>query len=66
MKVGDLIRDTSDGVVGIIISKPYRWGLSEPAPDLPEANTIDVWWTSTAEKVPMHLCAFDHTIELIP
>ena len=66
MKVGDLIRDKNDGIVGIILSDPYKWDLIHTSPDLPDLNTIDVWWTSTAMKVPMHLCAFEHSVELIP
>jgi|TARA_R110002074_G_scaffold335400_1_gene505855 hypothetical protein len=66
MRIGDLIRDKDDGIVGIILSDPYKWGLAEPAPNLPHPNTIDVWWTTSARRVPMHLCAFDHGVELIP
>jgi hypothetical protein len=62
VKVGDLIRDKDDGIVGIILSDPYKWGLSEK----PGNDAIDVWWTHTARRVPMHLRAFEHNIELIP
>ena len=58
MQVGDLVRDTQDGVVGVITRLPYCWGTFVTGDFISEEpNCVDVWWTTTSRGVPMHLCA---------
>ena len=65
MKLGDLVRDTSDGVVGMITRTPYAYGLTFPTADS-KPNVVDVLWSSQDKPLAMHLAAFDNGVELIP
>jgi len=61
VKVGDLVRDTQDGVVGIITREPYYWGTFARGDFITEEpNCVDVWWTTTRRGVPMHLSSLKY------
>ena len=56
MKIGDLIRDKDDGLIGIITKEPYIFYSYNRTPNGP--NYVEVWWPSTNVRAPMHLSAF--------
>lgn len=65
MKVGDLVRDTTDGVVGIITRAPYAYGnLPLTNGDIPP-NVVDILWSTYDKPLAMHLAGFKNGIELI-
>ena len=64
MKVGDLVSDTTDGVVGIITRAPYAYGLTFPNADS-KPNVIDILWSTQDKPLAMHLAGFKNGIELI-
>ena len=65
MKLGDLVRDTSDGVVGIITRAPYPYGNKHLDKVDWEPNVVDVLWSSQDKPVAMHLAAFKDGVEII-
>ena len=65
MKLGDLVRDTSDGVVGIITRAPYCYGNIPLTNVGCEPNVVDVLWSVNDKPVAMHLAAFKDGVEII-
>ena len=65
MKIGDLVRDTTDGVVGIITRCPYVYG-NALLPDVHEPpSVVDILWSTYDKPMAMHLAGFNHGIEII-
>ena len=65
MKVGDLVRDTSDGVVGIITRGPYAYGNLPLTNIDTKPNVVDILWSTQDKPLAMHLAGFKNGIELI-
>ena len=65
MKVGDLVRDTTDGVVGIITRAPYAYGNLPLTNADTKPNVIDILWSTQDKLMAMHLAAFNNGIEII-
>ena len=65
MKVGDLVRDTSDGVVGIITRTPYCYGNIPLTNADTKPNVVDILWSVNDKPVAMHMSAFNNGIEII-
>lgn len=65
MQVGDLVRDTYDGVVGIITRTPYCYGNIPLTNVDTKPNVVDVLWSSQDKPLAMHLAAFENGVEII-